>query len=274
MAELSISRAWDGAKATIASDGRLIAIVAAALIALPGLITGVASPGAGASDRSLMSGIIILVASLIAVVGQLAIIRLALGSAVSVGEAIGHGLRRLPIYIVAGLLIAIGLLVAIIPVALVLYASGVPLEAGNAGVIRSPVGMVAVLAFLALVIFVGVRMLMTSPVASEEGVGPVAILRRSWQLTAGHWWRLFGFLMLFLIGIGVAMAAISWIVSSLALALFGPIEPMSASALLVALVDSIVNAAVTALLAVMLARIYAELAGRESLDVSVPRSGT
>ena len=41
---------------------------------------------------------------------------------------------------------------------------------------------------------------MTSPVASEETVGPIGIIRRSWELTRGNWWRLFGFIVLFLLG--------------------------------------------------------------------------
>jgi len=43
---------------------------------------------------------------------------------------------------------------------------------------------------------------------------------------------------------------------------FGRVEPMSVSALVVALIHSMLNAALTAVLAVMLARIYVQLAGK------------
>jgi hypothetical protein len=116
-------------------------------------------------------------------------------------------------------------------------------------------------------------MLVTAPVASAEEIGPVAIIRRSWSLTAGHWWHLLGFLLAFFIGAVVALLAVSAATGAIAVLLFGPIEPMSASALLVALVEALANAAITGLFAVMLARIYAQLSG-SGAQASVPSSGT
>jgi hypothetical protein len=272
MAALSISRAWDETKARIAADGRLMAVVAAALIALPTLVTGVLNPGRGGADGSLWTMIVMFGAALLAIVGQLAIIRLAIGPAVSVAEAIGHGARRMPIYFLAGILIVIAIILVGLPLLAILVATGVPLQ--GPGAFQSGIAIVFGLLYLALIIFLAVRMLMASPVASEEAVGPIAILRRSWQLTEGHWWRLFGFILMFLIGAIIALAAIGAAVGVVAVMLFGPVEPMSASALLVAIVDAVVNAAVTTLLAVMLARLYVQLSGVDSLDVTVPSTGT
>jgi membrane-anchored glycerophosphoryl diester phosphodiesterase (GDPDase) len=271
MTALSISRAWDETKARIAADGRLMAVVAAALIALPTLVTGVFNPGRS-GDGSLWTLLVMFVAALLAIVGQLAIIRLAIGPAVSVAEAIRHGARRMPIYFVAGFLIVIAMVVAGLPFLAVLFVTGVPLQ--DPAAFQSSIAIVLGLLYLALIIFVAVRMLMASPVASEEAAGPIEILRRSWQLTEGHWWRLFGFILMFLIGAIILLAAVGAAVGVIAVMLFGPIEPMSGSALLVASVDAVVNAAITTLLAVMLARIYLQLSGVDSLDVTVPRTGT
>jgi hypothetical protein len=271
MAALSISQAWDEAKARIASDGRLMMVVAIALIALPMAVTGVVSPRTAAAESTLVSSLIFLASSLLAIVGQLAVIRLAIGSNVSVGEAIGHAARRMPIYFLAAILIALALFLTLIPFVAILYAAGIPLDSEAA---QSPLAVILLLAFVALAIFVGVRMLMSSPVASEEAIGPVAIIRRSWELTSGRFWRLFGFLLMFLIGAAVTMIAVNAAFTLLAVLLFGPVEPMSASALVVAIAEAVVNAAVTVLLAVMLARIYLQLAGRGSLDVTVPNTGS
>lgn len=272
MAALSISRAWDEAKARIASDGKLFTIVAAALVALPALVTGVVSPASAAAEPTITTGIVIVAASLIALIGQIAIIRLAIGANVSVAEAIGHGARRMPIYLVAGILVLIAFFLVSIPFVGVLVAAGVPLE--NRAIVASPVALVLGLLYFALVCFIAVRMLMSSPVASEEPVGPIGILRRSWTLTGGHWWRLLGFILLFVIGALILMAAIGWAVGLVAVVLLGPVEPMSASALVMAIVDAVVNASVTVLLAVMLARIYVQLSGGEQFDVTVPKTGT
>jgi uncharacterized metal-binding protein len=55
--------------------------------------------------------------------------------------------------------------------------------------------------------------------------------------------------------------------------LVGKIQPLSTSALILALVQAAVSAAVSTLFAVMLARIYLQLAGRGEAQASVPSSG-
>jgi hypothetical protein len=271
MAALSISRAWEESKARIASDGRLMMVVAIALIALPMAVMGVVSPRTTGGETTFVSGLVFFISTLLAIVGQLAVIRLAIGSNVSVGEAIGHAARRMPIYFVAAILVAVALFIVLIPFLVILYAAGVPLDSGVA---QSPLASILLLLFVALAVFVGVRMVISSPVASEEAVGPVAIIRRSWELTSGHFWRLFGFLLMFIIGAAISMIAVGSGFTLLAVLVLGPVEPMSASALVVAIAEALVNAVVTLLLAVMLARIYLQLAGRGSLDVTVPNSGT
>ncbi len=250
-----------------------MAIVAAALIVLPGLIVEVISPSSIRTESSVLESVLFLASALLALVGQLSIIRLAVTPAVSVGEAIGHGARRMPIYLVAAIMLTIGFIAAMIPFVLVALAAGVPFDrSSEQAFLQSPVALLLSLIYFALLISVATGMLMSSPVASEEDAGPVRILVRSWNLTSGHWWRLFGFIVLFVIGALVLLAAVNWAVTAVSVVLFGAIAPMSLSALLVGLFDSILNGAVTVFLAVMLARIYVQLTGRTA-GASVPRSG-
>ena len=272
MANLSISAAWDETKAILAHDGKLFASVALALIALPALVTGLVSPNSTPeAARPLWADVLIIVVSLIGLAGQLALIRLALGPSITVGGAIAHGLRRVPIYLVAGIIIVVGLIIAAIPFAAILIAMGVPIEAD-----MKPSGTVALLAmvYLAIVLFIGIRMIMAGPVASAEAVGPIAILKRSWLLTAGQFWRLFGFVAMFFIGALVMLIAVGSAVGVVVGVAVGPIQPMSASALIVALVQSLLNAVITTVFAVMLARMYASVAGGSEVQPSVPKSGT
>jgi len=274
MAALSISKAWEESKVRIAADGRLMAIVAAALIVFPGLIVEVISPSSIRTQSTFLESILFLISSLLALVGQLSIIRLAIAPSVSVGEAIGHGARRMPIYLLAAILLTIAFILALIPFGVAAYAAGVPFDRSSEQVfLQSPVALLLSLLYLALLICIAIRMLMSSPVASEEEAGPVQILRRSWELTRGHWWRLFGFMIMFILGALILIAAVNWGVTAVAVILFGPVEPMSVSALLIGLFDSVVNGVVTTILAVMLARIYLQLTGRAAVAVSAPRSG-
>lgn len=266
--KLSISRAWDETKARVASDGKLMVAVALALIALPSAIVEFAMPGTGGLQSSMSFGqaLATILVTLIGIVGQLAIIRLALGPSVSVGEAIAHGARRAPAYLGSVILLILGLTVIALPLVGLFVASGASFEPGNP---PPPMALLVFLVLMIVAIFFAVRMLMTSPVASAERSGPIEIIRRSWRMTAGHWWRLFGFIILFVIAILIAITAVGLIASLVARLAFGEIEPMSASALIVALVVSIVSAIATTLFVVMLARIYVQLSAG-SAETSVP----
>jgi hypothetical protein len=273
MSRLSLSTAWDETKGVIARDGRLLASVALAMIVLPAALTGVLNPrGMADPSRPLSIDLVVLLASLVALAGQLALIRLALSPSVTVGGAIAHGLRRMPIYLVSAILIGCLLILAAVPLIMVLAASGVPLE--TAALLSSPVFYLLAVLYFALLFFVGVRMLMSSPAATAEPIGPIAIIKRSWQLTAGNAGRLFLFLVLFFIAALVVVLAVAGATGVVVNLLLGPAEPMSASALVIALVQAVIQAAATTLLAVMLARIYVQLSGRSEAMASVPTTGT
>lgn len=268
MAGLSISRAWDEAKQVIARDGSLLTTIALALFVLPGVVSEVATPEAPAGELPKLGywTILTVIALLVSLVGQLAVIRLAIGSRLTVGEAIGHGARRTPAYFAATLT---WLLPFVIPLVLLISASLA--GATGAAPAMSLGGSVGTLVVIAALLFFAIRMLMTSPVASAEPAGPMGIIRRSWDLTRGHWWRLLGFFLAFLIGVIVAVTAARMMAQIIARLVLGGVEPLTVGALLVALVVQLVNAAVSVLLMIMLARIYAQLSGGEA---SVPSSGT
>src|SRR5438270_3644381 len=271
MRALSLSQAWDDTTAIITRDGRLFASVALALVALPAAIEGLVSPkGMDASAPWWVDGLTI-VTSLIALAGQLALIRLALGPSITVGGAIAHGVRRMPIYVLTAILILVALFLAAMPFALVLTLAGVPLPAN--GVPPTPPAVVGGLLYFALICFIAVRMLMSAPVASAERAWPLAIVRRSWELTEGNWWRLFAFFVLFLIA-AIAFVGGLGAATTVVVRLFvGPIAPLSTGALVVALVQALFNTVVTTGLAVMLARIYVQLSERGHVEASVPTTG-
>lgn len=263
MRALSLSQAWDETKAIIMRDGRLFASVALALVALPAAIEGLVSPRGMDASAPWWVDAVMIVVSLVALAGQLALIRLALGPSITVGGAITHGIRRMPVYLLAAILILVALFIAAIPFAVILAALGVPLPAK--GVPASPAATIAVLLYVALICFVVVRMLMSAPVASAEGVGPIALLRRSWDLTAGNWWRLFAFLVMIFVAAFILAIAVRGVSGVLIEVVLGPADPMSTSALVIAIILAVLNSVLTVFLAVMLARIYVQLAAREEV---------
>lgn len=266
MSKLSLSRAWEETTAVLARDGRLFLAVALALFVLPGLILNVTVPVAHAGEfppaGSWMA--VALVALLISLVGQMAVIRLAIGH-VAVGEAIMHGVRRVPFYIAATLL----WLVPILLIGSALYAYLLANQSKP-----SIAASLALILLCALFAFVAVRLMLSSAVASAENIGPIAILRRSWELSKGNWWRLFVFLLLF----GIGALALLWAVDSVAgLVIRVIVEdagPRSLGGLLISIVSQLLSGLLSVVLFVMLARIYVQRAEGGPVESSVPRSGT
>ena len=259
MTNVSISRAWEETTAIVARESKLFATIALALIVLPGVISDVVTPApvAGAFPALGYWTIITCLALLIGLVGQLAIIHLAIGSRQTVGETIAHAFGRAPAYLGATIL-------WLLPFALIV--GGVVGAATSQGAATGsprlpPAAALVILIAIPVMIFLAIRMLMSAPVASAEGVGPIAIIKRSWELTVGNWWRLFGFFLLFVIAGGVVLIAVNSVMGLVAKLLFGSLDPLTIGALLVAIVGQLVAAAFTVFLMTMLARIYVQLSG-------------
>jgi hypothetical protein len=263
MSKLSLSRAWEETTGVLARDGRLFLAVALAMFVLPGLVLNVSMPGSTPGELPPAGPWIIIafVAVLISLVGQLSVVRLSMEPHVSVAEALMHGLKRLLPYIGAALLWLIPLLV----IGSVLY--------GVLAMNESHPSVAAAIALFVLTIvgiFLAVRLMLSSPVASAEDIGSVAILRRSWDLSRGNWWRLFVFLLLF----GIGALCLIWAIDSVATLLIRVFAedtgPRSLGGLLIAIVSQLVSALLSVAFFVMLARIYVQ----RSAQASVPSSGT
>jgi hypothetical protein len=265
MTTLSISKAWDETKDVLARDGRLIGAVALALILLPEAVSGVIAPPpalSGEQPPSWMPVVLILVA-LAGLVGQIAIMRLALGPATSVAEAITHGLKRLLSTFAAILMLSVPLAL-ILTVVLAAISGPAKLETMFAGGTPDPSVGAVILIFVLVVLALWARFQMIVPVAAAEDGGPMQIFRRSWNVTAGHYWRLLAFLALVLLLAGVVLMTAQFIGGIIAQAVLGQAKPLSVSALIVALITGVAQTGLVAIVATMTARIYAQLAGRRT----------
>ncbi|MCJ7422043.1 glycerophosphoryl diester phosphodiesterase membrane domain-containing protein [Sphingomicrobium astaxanthinifaciens] len=274
MANLSISKAWDDSRPIIARDGRLMFSVALATVVLPGSVLMTIAPGetdlqmggVTVDGGEAGAGVLVLsfLFSLINLIGSIAISYLALFRGASVAGALGRGVRRLGAVIGMVLLLLVPLALIVILFALLVVPGG---EIGAIGEPQAMQGLSAGAAFgalflLAALLYVGVRLMVITPVVAAEDVGPIGIVKRGWALTRGHFWRLFGFLLLFAIGVVLVMGTVG-LIAGLAIELaLGPVEPMTVAALLAALVSTLAQAAVTIVYSTILARIYLQLAGQ------------
>lgn len=280
MASLSITTAWNETTVFVKREAGLLFPLAFMLIALPVAVMEAVVPAAD-PDQMPEAGLWLLLIPVVVVatiVGNIAISYLALRPGVSVGEALARGGRRfLPMFgatLIVGLVclfvfFIISIIVAMaVPGVVGAAASAAPGSPPDPALVRATLIMLAI--FLPIILFVAVRLLMMMPAAAAEDIGPLALIRRSWALTSGHFWKLLGFLLMVGILFSVLSYAITTVGGSIAILLGGPLRPGSTSAFLIILLMAAVNTFVAPLMTALVARIYAQLAGADTQ----PSNGT
>lgn len=264
MAKLSLSKAWDEARASLPRDARLHASVALAFMVLPSTIFGTIAPTAlaGNSEPDAKTGVMVLIVSIIGLIGRIAIANLAL-KPVAVADAIRTAARATPAAVVAFCIFFLPIILLLSPFVPAVMASPE----------NPPMGPLLAATIIALIGFiVGVRlMLLVIPIAAAERAGPVALLKRSWLLSSGNWWRLTIFVLIFSIASYIAARAVGFAIGGALILLLGPLAPYSLSALIFALILSLVAAVFATLFSVMLARIYVQLSTGQASVPEVKR---
>ena len=271
MSMLSIGKAWDEAKAALQANRKLIVPVALGLVLLPAVIVSMVEPQVPPGEQPPPGSwmFVALAMVVVMIVGQLAIVIMVNGWRGSVGEAIAQAARRAPTFILA----VLGYLLPVIVISSIMLAIlGVgTTDAGQVDWANfSGAGWLILLACFLMLIFFSVRLMPLTPVIAIERIGPIAALKRSFALTSGHFWRLFGFVAMLAIAFIIVAVTVGSVIGALVTLVAGPPEPWTLSLLLIALAAGLVQAGFVMVYLAMLARIYAQLgAGQASVpDVS------
>jgi hypothetical protein len=272
MRGLSISTAWEETKIILARDGRLLTTVALALVALPEIVEAVLVPAPNLSGQQAPSWtpVLSIIVALLGLIGQIAIIRLALGPTTSVGQAISHGLRRFLPGLGAILLFGIPLIL-VLALLFGVLAGPTAMEGLRTGNMDASAGRVLLLLAI-LILLVSARFQLIIPVTTAEAGGPIQILRRAWDLASGHYLRLLGFLMAIIVTALIVLLAAQFLGGIIGQLFFGDAKPLSLAALVIALISGLVQTAFVVVVSTLLARIYAQVAG-SGTQPSVPISG-
>ncbi len=260
MANLSITTAWNETSVIVRREAGLLLPIAFLLLALPSilfqLVVGfeperIPEPGAWM--------LLLPVLGLVSLLGTLAICVLVLRPGVSVGEALSAGLRRLLPTFLATLLF--GVIATLVAIPFVLVFGAGTLAVGGDPTNSPGLALLGFLLLMGVFIFVWTRIMLLTPVASAEPIGPIALLRRSWNLTRGHVLKLLGFVVLIVIAFLVISLAVTSIGGLLIALIAGRPTPGSLSMALVMLLGAVVNTLFMVYFTAMIARIYAQLAG-------------
>ena len=257
MTKLSIGQAWSETVDAVKRDGRLFVPIALAFAVIPTTLFALAVPPVPAGEIPEPGPWAVLYPILIlaALIGQMAIMRLAIGPTSSVGEAIRHALRRSPSVIGAALIFGIPAAAILIPILMPIMAN--PTQ-------PPPISALMFLVACIVLLCIWVRLMLMTAAGVTEEIGPVAIIKRSWALTRGHFWRLLAMALLFGLVAWIAIKAVEWVTGAVLIVALGKPEAWSVSALTIALIAAITQTIASVLFAVLLGRVYVQLAGPES----------
>lgn len=260
MKPLSPSVAWSETLSFMRREAGLVLPVAFALIGLPSALLQLVMPAPDAGPEAVFGSwaLFLIPAILVSLVGTLTITVLALRSGIAVGEALSRGLRRFLPTLAASMLLAAGISILFFAVVVVLAAVTGAQRSEEA---EARTAVLALIVLIPAFLFVWTRFTLITPVAAAEDVGVIGILRRSWDITRGQFWRIFGLMLLLVLAAFVVILAVSLILGVVVtIAAGGAPEPGSFADFVVILIACIVNAVVAAFFAILFARVYVQLA--------------
>jgi hypothetical protein len=203
--------------------------------------------------------------------GSLTVIALATGGG-GLADAGRLAARRLPAALLVSIGIGLAAAVAMLPLPLILATRGYDVLAiaarqGATLVIDARTSSMVALWVLVLIVaffFLFTRLLLVSTLVLREGMLFGAI-GRSWALTRGHGWRIFGLLLLFTLIGAVAQLAANLVFGSVFALLFGNAPGLTTAMLLTTIVTASVQAVVMLLLAAFQGRLYVALTTTDSV---------
>lgn len=255
-----MSAVWDRTSEFLGDNFAAVAGIAALAILVPGAIAQSLLPYGEGAGPGVRWGLLALwlVASLIAMWGQLAIAALAIAPGAGSASARATATRRFPALIAVALALIALTIVLAAPMLIVLLANGV--DPTKFGAIGEQTGLApGALAFVVLyllfvflpaALFMAARLaVLSTPVVAAE---PQALgaLRRAWTLSRGLTWRIIGVILLYGIVANVAALAAKTVFGALfALLLRGDGQaPVAATltvvvVMLVATIFSVIGAA-------------------------------
>ena len=261
---VNMGNIWDRTTEFLSDNLGAVVSIALLTIFVPQSISGAIKLAGSAVPPALGQGIVL--AMLVPTLwGQLAITALALRPEAGRGAAQSTATRRFLPSLLAMLILFGVIVVLFLPIVIALVVSGVDLTAlSNATPSSKPdispalAGFIGVygLAWLVFAVFMSIRLstLLVAVIAAEGGV--VAALRRSFALSRGIAWKLFGVVLLFGLVIGVASIAVTSVFGALFRFLDPSAGPFAIGSIIVAILGGLVTTAYYVVQSSFMAKVY------------------
>ncbi len=256
MGRVSLGAAAEQTKSFMRREGTLVLPVAFATFGLALILLSAFTPerSPGQEVQPGIWSLAIIPLMILTVIGQLAISYLVLRPGVTVREALGVAMKRLPTALAVILLLFVAFCLVALILVLVLSVVVVAFGAGAEG--AAVLGALA--AFVALIL-VGARLLMAWPLIADRSEGPLAAVKQALALSKGYAWKFVALALAFGLVYVVLTGAVQLGLGSLLL-IVGKLAGAERAALfLTAVLVALLAAAIQAFWAVLLANIYRQL---------------
>ena len=266
---------WDRATEFLGDNIARVTPIALALIFVPASINDAIAP-LGTANPEMQTGISIagLVFAIVSILGQLAIMALALDPGRTAGAAVGAALSKLFLGVLITILLLLALIFALIPLVVIVASAGLDMSgfatndqaAISAAIAQLPPSLIwtilgYMLAWAVLSIWVSARLTLAYPALLDQNLGMGAI-SGSWMLTRGLVMKIIGVLLLYVIVSGVAALAAKAAFGGVLGLIAGGAEPGSVASVLTSVAVGAVGTAFAMLQAAFIAKLYVDARDR------------
>lgn len=252
-----MNQAWDDAMAFIRRESGLLIPLALATVFVGDVVGTLAQADAPNSKMSGIASIVVLLAAVWSIVGQLSLSALVLRPGSSVGEAIRMGASRLGKVVLVGLIIAGVFVLALIPVVAALQASG--FDPRNPESLRQMpswaafyIGLLSI-----MMLWIGARLLLLNPLIVDRNPGAITALKSAFTMTRGIAAQILLVLIIYLVVLAIMTGAVRFVVGSLAAVVGAALGQPFLGVVLTALASGLMATALSLIAAVFVACLYA-----------------
>ncbi|MFW2830894.1 hypothetical protein [Sphingomonas sp. ID0503] len=260
MNRTAISDAASWAGSFIKAEWRLLLPVALAFFALPQLAVQVFAADAltlAEAQRGSPAMLLWFLPMMLGnIVGGIALSALAIVPRITVGDAIGRGIRRLPTLFVA-CVILVAVLAAVIFAGMIVFGvAAAGLGLGRAGIVTLLSAFVSIVGIICVV-----RLTFLFPALADHESTALAALKETWRLTRPVFWQLLGLFLLLLVVSGIIGLAIQASLGSVLLLLGKMLGGEAVARALILIITTAIGAAFSGGFYVLSAAIYAQRRG-------------
>jgi hypothetical protein len=261
---ISMNQVWDDSIAFLRRERALLIPLAGATLLVGDVLSSLAQAGLQSEEPSPARSLALLVGVVIALVGQLSITALVLRSGLSVGEALLHGLRRLPKVALVGMLLGFAGVVVLLPFLFALRSAGIDLaNAQNAAAMPPWIG-VAFLVLTGALLWLAVRLAMMNALIVDTNPPVIATIRGAFALTKGIAARLALVFVVYIVVVLIVSSAARFVLGSLFTLAGAAMGSPFAGLVLTSVTTGLITTTLSTIAIVYIAMLYGHVVRRET----------